>query len=100
MSDAGHFSLPAMALSLFVGLMILADSSPATGEPVDLSTRTNVFAGLNAGDVRDVKGFKLCWCPPGTFKMGSPLSENERRPGEDQVEVVLTRGFWMGKYEV
>ena len=32
--------------------------------------------------------------------MGSPRSEPERRPGEDQVEVTLTRGFWMAKYEV
>lgn len=32
--------------------------------------------------------------------MGSPPSESERRPGEDQVEVTLTKGFWMGKYEV
>jgi formylglycine-generating enzyme required for sulfatase activity len=31
--------------------------------------------------------------------MGSPPGEPERRPGEDQVEVTLTRGFWMGKYE-
>ena len=32
--------------------------------------------------------------------MGSPRGEPERRPGEDQVEVTLTKGFWMGKYEV
>jgi formylglycine-generating enzyme required for sulfatase activity len=32
--------------------------------------------------------------------MGSPPDEPERRPGEDQVEVTLTEGFWMGKYEV
>jgi formylglycine-generating enzyme required for sulfatase activity len=32
--------------------------------------------------------------------MGSPRSEPERRPGEDQVEVTLTRGFWVGRYEV
>ena len=32
--------------------------------------------------------------------MGSPPDEPERRPGEDQVEVTLTRGFWAGKYEV
>jgi formylglycine-generating enzyme required for sulfatase activity len=32
--------------------------------------------------------------------MGSPPEEPERRPGEDQVEVTLTRGFWAGKYEV
>jgi formylglycine-generating enzyme required for sulfatase activity len=32
--------------------------------------------------------------------MGSPPDEPERRPGEDQVEVTLTKGFWAGKYEV
>jgi formylglycine-generating enzyme required for sulfatase activity len=31
--------------------------------------------------------------------MGSPPGEPERRPGEDQVEVTLTKGFWMAKYE-
>ena len=32
--------------------------------------------------------------------MGSPRDEPERRPDEGQVEVTLTKGFWMGKYEV
>src|SRR5262249_22120724 len=49
---------------------------------------------------REVGGVKLCWCPPGRYTMGSPPGEPERRPGEGQVEVVLTRGFWVGKYEV
>lgn len=31
--------------------------------------------------------------------MGSPPNEPERRPGEDQVEVTLTKGFWVSKYE-
>ena len=31
--------------------------------------------------------------------MGSPRHELERRPGEDQVEVSLTRGFWIAKYQ-
>ena len=31
--------------------------------------------------------------------MGSPPGEAERRPDEDQVDVTLTRGFWMAKYE-
>ena len=31
--------------------------------------------------------------------MGSPPSEPERRPGEVQVEVTLTKGFWMAKFE-
>ena len=53
-----------------------------------------------AGDERVVAGVKLCWCPPGKFNMGSARSEPERRPGEDQVEVALNKGFWMSKYEV
>ena len=55
------------------------------------------FDGTRAGDERTVAGVKLCWCPPGKFTMGSPPGEPERRPGEDQVEVTLTRGFWIGQ---
>src|SRR5882724_6220508 len=58
------------------------------------------FEGLKAGAEREVAGVKLCWCPAGHFVMGSPPTEPERRPGEDQVEVALSKGFWMGKFEV
>src|SRR5690242_765486 len=59
----------------------------------------SAFDGSKAGDEREVASIKLCWCPPGKFTMGSPPDEPERRPGEDQVEVTLTKGFWMAKYE-
>jgi formylglycine-generating enzyme required for sulfatase activity len=58
------------------------------------------FGGKKAGDEVDVGGVRLCWCPPGKFVMGSPRNEPERRPGENPVEVTLTKGFWCGKYEV
>ena len=58
------------------------------------------ITGSKAGQERKVAGIKLCWCPPGKFIMGSPAGEPERRPSEDQVEVTLTKGFWMGNYEV
>src|SRR4051794_1886328 len=61
---------------------------------------TTGFAGSKAGDERQAVGIKLCWCPPGRFLMGSPPGEPERRPGENQVEVRHTKGFWIGKYEV
>ena len=64
-----------------------------------LARQASSFRGRNAGDARKVDAIDLCWCPPGRFVMGSPRSEPERRPGEDQVEVTLTRGFWMAKYE-
>ena len=37
---------------------------------------------------------------PGRFRMGSPPDEPQRLPDEEQVDVTLTKGFWMGKYEV
>jgi formylglycine-generating enzyme required for sulfatase activity len=43
---------------------------------------------------------KLDWCPPGSFTMGSPKSERGHVDNEDQVSVTLTKGFWLGKYEV
>jgi formylglycine-generating enzyme len=59
----------------------------------------NQLLGLKAGDEINVEGLRLCWCPPGSFIMGSPRGEPERRPDEDQVEVTLTKGFWTAKYE-
>lgn len=58
------------------------------------------FLGSKGGDEREVGGIKLCWCPPGQFRMGSPRDEAERRPGEEQVDVTLSKGFWIGKFEV
>src|SRR5690606_15589293 len=37
---------------------------------------------------------------PGQFTMGSPKSEKGRYTNEEQGKVTLTRGFWLGKYEV
>jgi formylglycine-generating enzyme required for sulfatase activity len=60
----------------------------------------DAFDGGKPGDESEIAGIRLCWCPAGTFTMGSPRDEPERRPGENQVEVTLTQGFWMGKFEV
>ena len=43
---------------------------------------------------------EMIWCNPGTFTMGSPTSEAERNNNETQHQVTLTKGFWLGKYEV
>ena len=40
------------------------------------------------------------WCPPGTFTMGSPASEEGRYDNETQHCVILTNGFWMGETPV
>src|SRR5262245_38723039 len=84
-------------LLLAVGLL---GCQRRAGTNVPPPARADPFLGSRAGDERTVAGVRLCWCPPGSFLMGSPPDESERRPGEDQVEVTLTRGFWVGKYEV
>ena len=43
---------------------------------------------------------EMIWCAPGTFKMGSPIGEKGRFSDEMQHSVTLTKGFWLGKYEV
>jgi formylglycine-generating enzyme required for sulfatase activity len=59
--------------------------------------------GTRPGEERDDNGLtmKFCWCPPGSFRMGSPPDEPGRaKTDASQVSVTLSRGFWMGKYEV
>lgn len=98
-----------MICGQLLGLLIIVgmtgcQSAPPTKDlaAVDGSSLTpaDSFVGSSAGDAREVDGIKLCWCPPGRFRMGSPPDELERRPDERQVDVTLTRGFWIGKYEV
>ena len=43
----------------------------------------------------------LVFIPPGTFRMGSPTNEVDRGDFDGpQTAVTISRGFWMGKYEV
>ena len=81
-------------LSLMSGWVVALSASsviaPAQGD----------WEGKIPGEGRSIAGIKLCWCPPGRFTMGSPTGEPERRPGENQVEVRLTKGFWIGKFEI
>jgi formylglycine-generating enzyme required for sulfatase activity len=60
------------------------------------------FAGKEAGDeMRKGIRMRLNWVPSGWFVMGSPESEEGRIVKmEAQVEVTITKGFWMGKFEV
>jgi formylglycine-generating enzyme len=57
------------------------------------------FDGLQAGETRMVAGVAVSWCPPGMFLLGSPPDELERRPGEAQSEVTVSKGFWTARYE-
>jgi len=43
----------------------------------------------------------MVFIPPGTFQMGSPDDQEDRWSEEGPVtEVIISRGFWMGRFEV
>ena len=65
---------------------------PASGAPW-----TVALAGLPP----EVKPLEMVWIRPGSFLMGSPATEAGRDSDEGpQTRVTLSRGFWLGKYEV
>jgi formylglycine-generating enzyme required for sulfatase activity len=55
-----------------------------------------------AGDTFTIPDLSLemLWVAPGTFDMGSPTDEVGRKSTETQHRVTLTKGFYLGKYEV
>ena len=54
---------------------------------------------IEAGESRVFNGIEFVWIPAGEFRMGSTSRHAE--PDEKPVtRVRITRGFWLGKYEV
>ena len=61
---------------------------------IDLNRMANTVDGYVLKpnyNVRSALNIELIWCPPGSFMMGG---ENTAHP------VILTQGFYLGKYEV
>jgi formylglycine-generating enzyme required for sulfatase activity len=57
---------------------------------------------LSMGTERTVSsiGLEMIWCPPGSYQMGSPSNEAGRKENETFHKVSLSKGFYLGKYEV
>ena len=54
----------------------------------------------NPGDSSVFDGVEFVWVPPGQFQMGSISSAAEEDEEQPLTQVLISRGFWMGKYEV
>lgn len=64
-----------------------------------------VSGAPSPGEMKTFDGIDFCWIPAGEFVMGSapwdqPNGDPDRVHDEVQHPVVLSKGFWMGKYEV
>jgi formylglycine-generating enzyme required for sulfatase activity len=52
-------------------------------------------------ELPDGAAMEFVWIEPGSFTMGSPSSESSRDSYEGpQHKVMITRGFWLGKFEI
>ena len=61
------------------------------------------FLASNGGDVIVLSSsvqMPVAFIRPGSFTMGSPANEDGRSSGEEQVDVTLSRPFWLAKTEV
>ena len=75
-------------------------TAPKVVVPAPPAAPKNEFGqGTQAGERKAIKsngmGLGFRWCPPGKFTMGSPPNEPGRSDDEQQVQVELTKGFWM-----
>ena len=99
-TDGRVFNIPLDDLSeedwKYVKSLAVDKPSPSTDQKDDVEdtdSKPNYF-------VKSALDLEMIWVEPGTFTMGSPKSETGRHDNEDQHEVTLTKGFYLGKYEV
>ena len=67
--------------------LAIAELMPKEGEPIVVQFDKGVT-------------LEMVWIKPGNFKMGSSKRERGREKTEIQHEVTLTKGYWIGIYEV
>jgi formylglycine-generating enzyme required for sulfatase activity len=90
------------------GTAVFADKNIGIGKTVTFSGWS--LTGTDAGNyslsaqpnatANITLGVEMVQIDAGTFFMGSPETEADRQTNETQHSVTLTKGFYMGKYEV
>ena len=82
------------------GTYVLTYSVADAAGNTDSKTRTVTVTGARSVDLNATVALDMLWVPAGTFTMGSPTSESGRGSNENEHNVSLTKGFYLGKYEV
>lgn len=72
--------------------------SPQVGlvNPLDARAVGGTFTAVLPGGVK----LSLCYCPSGSFTMGSPASEQARKDYETESKVTHQRPFWLARTEL
>ena len=98
--DAVLAAVGAARESTLGDLVFLAAPASKSMSPPD-----ELKPGGKAGEewVNDL-GIVFCWCPPGSFTIGTGQPLSRQSPWDDQTDELLadvefSQGFWIGKYE-
>ena len=85
-----------------VGVAGVSPANAATGVPPVAPQTTPTNAKIKTITLSGGATMEMIYCPPGTYMMGrrkdSPCQESHDVC--PQIKVTLTKGFWLGKYEV
>jgi formylglycine-generating enzyme required for sulfatase activity len=92
LSQTNNWQLLTNLMPLPSSPYLVADASPATA--------TRFYRAFAQQVITNLVPTNLVWILPISFVMGSPTSEMERGTDETQHTVTLTKGFYMGKYQV
>ena len=80
-------------------VVVSNDFGSVTSQSTSLQVEAASMATTHT--VQGASNLEMIWVEPGTFTMGSPTSEAGRNADrEDEHTVTLTKGFYLGKYEV
>jgi formylglycine-generating enzyme required for sulfatase activity len=84
-----------------VGNIIAVEEQPFAPESVsDVVQSERPSSERSTHVVQSAANLEMLWVEPGTFTMGSPVGETGRGTDETEHNVTLTKGFYLGKYEV
>ena len=74
-------------------------SNQASSPPKPIDNKKEILLDSRTYLIGDLD-YRLLWCNPGSFKMGSPADEIDRNDNETLHEVTLSKGFWLGEYTI
>ena len=94
--------MKSLLLAMLFSLLMVGCGEEAQKEAVQEEAPKEASFAIKPGENFTVPDLNLSmiWVKPGTFTMGSPTSEAWRSPDETEHNVSLTKGFYLGKYEV
>jgi len=94
-------SLGAGAVWIPLATVVLTNSAQEWYDRISPPGSGGFYRAVLLGQGQPEPGPRFVWLPPGQFVMGSPDSEVDRGSNEGpQTQVTLTRGFFLGRYEV